>query len=406
MKRQRDVVRNFLCCALLTVGISTLDSTAVAHAHKHKSIQETNQKDTYIISPGDSLAITILNHPEFSINAKVLPDGTFAYPFLGVIQAQGLTREQLRKTISDKLVSSKQLVRPVVTVNVVGTEVKEVIVSGTIRGGKVVLKDGDRILDALSAVGGLGTDRYEFFNAELFRDSKIVALDLSKIYANDPVFNMLLKANDQIIVVAKAKNAIAVTVIGQIANGHGGSVELPRDKSIVSVLNDLGGVSELASLKNATILRGDKSIPIDLRGYRKGRIEKDFLLEAGDIINIPRNEARFKINGMVDAKGEQLYPEDRTLSLFDALTLAKIPSMGADLKKVRLTRIDKGVVTTKIFDVDKMLKGDRSQDIALIPDDEIFVPAVNINKQRISPMEILNGLGGLAGILFALRNIR
>jgi len=370
-------------------------------------VAQATAEDTYKVSPGDVLAITVLGHAEFSLNAQVLPDGTFAYPFLGVVQVNGLTRDQIRKLITDKLISSKQLVRPVVTVNVVERERREVVVSGTIRGGVVPLKNGDRILDALNAVGGLGTDRYEFFTAELLRDGKVIPLNLEKIHANDSEYNLELKNKDQLVVRAKARNAISVTVIGPLAKGNGGSIELPKDRSIVTVLNDLGGVTDYASLKNATILRGDKTIKVDLRGYRKnGRIENDVPLEPGDILNIPRNEDRFKINGMVGTSGEQLYPEDRSLSLFDALTMAKIPPTGADLKKVRLTRVEKGVTTTQTYNVEKMLNGDRSADVALVPGDDVFVPATDPNKRRLGPMEYMGMIGSLASVLFLLRQIR
>ena len=394
-------------CSVVAIGSGIAVAPPSASARGYLPTQGSVPKDSYKISPGDLISITVLKYPEYFINAKVLPDGTFAYPFLGVINAKGLTREQLQKTITDKLISSKQLVRPIVTVNIVGTEVKEVIVSGTVRGGKVALKDGDRILDVLGAVQALsGTDRYEFFTAELFRGSTKTPLDLAKIYANDQNFNLVLEGGDQIIINAKPKNSIAITVIGLMANGHGGTVELPRDKSIISVLNELGGVSDLASLKNATILRGDKTISVDLRGYKKGRLDKDFILEPGDIINIPKNEEHFKINGQVAITGELPYPEDRVLTLFDALTMAKIPPTGAELKNVRLTRAEKGVVTTRTFNVDNMLKGDRTKDIELIPGDEIYVPATDLNKRRLGPMEILTGISGVAGLLFALRNIR
>lgn len=364
-------------------------------------------EDTYKVSPGDVLGITVLGHPEFSLNAQVLPDGTFAYPFLGVVQVQGLSRDQIRKLITDKLISSKQLVRPVVTVNVVERERREVVVSGTIRGGVVPLKNGDRILDALNAVGGLGTDRYEFFTAELLRDGKVIPLNLVKIHANDSEYNLELKNKDQLVVRAKTRNEISVTVIGPLAKGNGGTMELPKDRSIVTVLNDLGGISEYASLKNATILRGNKTIPVDLRGYRKsGKLEKDVPLEPGDILNIPRNEERFKINGQVGMSGEQLYPEDRTLTLFDALTLAKIPPVGAELKKVRLTRVEKGVTTSQTYDVDKMLKGDRSADVALLPGDDIFVPATDPNKRRMGFTEYMGILGSVASVIFLLRQLR
>lgn len=364
--------------------------------------------ENYRISTGDVISITVLNHPEFTLNAQILPDGTFSFPIIGKVKAQGKTREDLSREIASALKEKKQLVRPFVTVNVVQRDIQEVTVMGAVRGaGKLTLKDNWTVLDALGAAGGLGnsstsTDRYEFYRADLFRDTQVIPLDLAKVYANNPDKNIALKNGDKIYVVTRPRSEITITVIGEIANGHGGTVELPKDFSLITLLNDLGGVSESAALSKATILRDSKVIKLDLRGYKKGKIENGIFLVGGDVLTIPRIEERYKINGMVAVPGEQDYPDDRTLTLFDALTKAKIPSTGADLKKVGVTRIENRITTTQIYDIDKMLKGDRSQDIEIRPGDEIYVPALDANR-KLGVRDYLNYLTIIPSLFFLLR---
>ena len=297
------------------------------------------------------------------------------------------------------------------TVNVVQQEPREITILGAVRGaGKLVLKENWTILDALGAAGGIASGsasaatRYEFYKADLFREAKVIPLDLAKIYANDPAYNLLLKKGDMINVTVLDRNQITVTVIGEVGSGRGGTVELPKDGSILSLLNDLGGVTDKAALSKSTILRKGKILKVDLRGYKKGKIENDILLEGGDVLTIPKLEARYKINGAVGKQGEQDYPDDRTLTLFDALTIAGIPSTGADLRKVKLTRVEKGVSTTEEINIEKMLKGDRSRDKEIQPDDEIFVPPTDPNKRRWgSTQDFLGLLGILPGLYFILR---
>jgi polysaccharide biosynthesis/export protein len=365
--------------------------------------------ETYRIEIGAVLSITVLNHPEFSLAAQVLPDGTITFPILGKLTVVGRTREQVSNEIATGLKNKKQLVKPYVTINVTQREAREVTILGAVRGaGKLLLKDNWTVLDALGAAGGVGTaggttDRYEFYSAQLFRDTQVIPLDLAKVYANDPVQNIALKNGDKIYIVVKPRDQITVTIIGEIANGRGGTIELPKDKSILTVLNDLGGVTEAAALSKSTLLRNGTIIKLDLRGFKKGKIENTVSLEGGDILTIPRIEDRYKINGVVGRPGELFYPDDRKLTLFDVLTQSGIPSTGAELKKVSLTRFENGISTTQKHDVDKMLKGDRSQDVEIRPGDEIFVPGSDPNKRKLGLQDYFGILGAVTGLLFLVR---
>lgn len=68
----------------------------------------------YVIGPGDTLYITVWDHPELTspagsqqqtvANGRVVrADGTLFYPYVGTIKASGLTIEALREAISKKL---------------------------------------------------------------------------------------------------------------------------------------------------------------------------------------------------------------------------------------------------------------------------------------------------------------
>ncbi|WP_395145259.1 polysaccharide biosynthesis/export family protein [Armatimonas sp.] len=400
-----------LCGSLLALAVLGAVLPQSGWAHGSPTVTQEKLAEDYRINPGDVVSIIVINHPEFSLNGQVLPDGTFVFPILGKIKAAGRTRDEIASEIAKGLKDKKQLTRPNVTVNVVQREPREITILGAVRGaGKLVLKENWTILDALGAAGGIASGsasastRYEFYKADLFRDAKVIPLDLAKIYANDSAHNLLLKNGDMINVTVLDRNQITVTVIGEVGAGRGGTVELPKDGSILSLLNDLGGVTDKAALSKATILRKGKVLKVDLRGYKKGKIEDDILLEGGDVLTIPKLEARYKINGAVAKQGEQDYPDDRTLTLFDALTIAGIPPTGADLKKVTLTRVEKGVSTTEEINIEKMLKGDRSRDKEIQPDDEIFVPATDPNKRKWgSTQDFLGLLGILPGLYFILR---
>jgi polysaccharide biosynthesis/export protein len=400
-----------LCGSLVVLGVLMGGGARVALASEPVSLQQEKLAEEYRVSAGDVIAITVLRHPEFTLNAQVLPDGTFAFPILGRLKAAGKTREQISADITKGLKDKRQLVKPDVTVNILQQTTREITVLGAVRGaGKLVLKDNWTVLDALGAAGGVGsagtanTDRFEFYRAELFRDAQVISLDLVKVYANDPTANILLKNEDKIYVAIKPRTEVYVTVIGEIGQGRGGSIDLPKDRSIITLLNDMGGVTDHAALSKATLLRKSEVIKLDLRGYKKGALVNNVLLEAGDILTIPRIEEHYRVNGPLTKGGGELdYPDDRTLTLFEALTQLGIPPSGADLKKVKLTRTENGVTTAQDYNVEKMLKGDRSQDPKIRPDDEIFVPAVDGSKRRMGTQEYLGLLGILPSLYFLLR---
>ena len=73
--------------------------------------------DSYILGPGDSLQIELLNIPELSGTFSIGPDGTIYLPRLRALYVEGLTVEELRYFLTEQFktyVKNPQLyVRPV-----------------------------------------------------------------------------------------------------------------------------------------------------------------------------------------------------------------------------------------------------------------------------------------------------
>jgi len=73
--------------------------------------------DAYILGPGDSLEVELLNIPELSGRFSIGPDGTLYLPRLRALYVEGLTVEELRYFLTEQFkayVKSPQLyVRPV-----------------------------------------------------------------------------------------------------------------------------------------------------------------------------------------------------------------------------------------------------------------------------------------------------
>ncbi|UOV04292.1 polysaccharide biosynthesis/export family protein [Pseudoxanthomonas mexicana] len=85
--------------------------------------------EAYRIQPGDTLIVTVWDHPELTTPAGnqqqaatngrlVQPDGSFFFPYAGKLNVTDMTIEQVRSTLASRL--SQYLKSPQVDVNVVG----------------------------------------------------------------------------------------------------------------------------------------------------------------------------------------------------------------------------------------------------------------------------------------------
>jgi polysaccharide biosynthesis/export protein len=110
--------------------------------------------DAYILGPGDSLEVELLNIPELSGRFSIGPDGTLYLPRLRALYVEGLTVEELRYFLTEQFkayVKSPQLyVRPV------GFRAVRVYVGGEItRPGYYLLSGPQKLADELSIREGV-----------------------------------------------------------------------------------------------------------------------------------------------------------------------------------------------------------------------------------------------------------
>jgi len=357
----------------------------------------------YKVKVGDTISIQVLNHPEFSLaGTRVQNDNTISY-FFGPIAVSGKTVSEIGKLVTKQLVDAKQLVSPVVSVSVAAREPMTVNIYGDVRNaGKVELRDGMRLLDVLALAGGLPTDRYEFYKLVVYRPNGPLPVDVAKLYTGDIKQNITLESGDNIIIDEADPSETMVRVVGEVRSQS--SVVIPRDGSILAVLNAAGGVTPAAALSEASIVRKGQTIKVDLRGILEtGFVKSGVKLEAGDVLVIPLNKKVFRTNGATQKTGEIIYPDDRSLTLFQALSIAGLPAQNADLKNVRLTRkLTDGKDETTTHNVASMLKGDLTKDVAVKPDDSIFVEPKS-NKKRFGLQDALWAVTTVTGLLRLFR---
>ena len=112
------------------------------------------QRRAYVIAPSDRLAIDVFGVQELTRTVQVDPDGRFALPLVGVVQAAGATPTELAGTIADRL-RERYMRNPQVAVNA-ETINQNVTVEGQVRAPGVFPVTGrTTLLQAMARAQGL-----------------------------------------------------------------------------------------------------------------------------------------------------------------------------------------------------------------------------------------------------------
>jgi len=111
--------------------------------------------------PGDVLRITIYGHGDLPQEVVLAADGSFAYPFIGQVQAAGLTVPQLTAAMARRL-EEGYLVAPQITMTVTQYSSQQVYVLGAVKSpGVQTLKRNTTLLELIAAAGGAEEPRPE-----------------------------------------------------------------------------------------------------------------------------------------------------------------------------------------------------------------------------------------------------
>jgi polysaccharide biosynthesis/export protein len=220
----------------------------------------------YLVGPGDVLNIIVYDHPELTIPAGgersaaeagniVHADGTIYYPYIGNIQVEGRTVNEIRQIITRRLAT--YITDPQVEVNVAAFRSKKVYISGAVNtpGVQPITNVPLTVLDAISAAGG-ATDNANWHNITLTRQGQERSLSLYEMLKRgDLTQNTLMQPGD-ILHVASAENQ-NISVMGQVRNP--GNIMTGRDRlSLTDALGRAGGVVETrAEPSGIFVIRGN-----------------------------------------------------------------------------------------------------------------------------------------------------
>ena len=112
------------------------------------------KEGVYVIGAADRLRVDVWQNDKLTLaEVPVRPDGKITVPLVDDVQAAGLTPDELKASITEKL--SEFVQNPTVTVVVLAPHSKRAYVLGEVRSaGPISLGSDMSVLDAITAAGG------------------------------------------------------------------------------------------------------------------------------------------------------------------------------------------------------------------------------------------------------------
>ncbi|WP_434028986.1 polysaccharide biosynthesis/export family protein [[Pseudomonas] boreopolis] len=258
------------------------------------------QPDAYRIGPGDSLYITVWDHPELTVPAGpqqqatmagrlVQADGTLFYPYIGKIQAAGRTPMELREDISARL--AKYVEAPQVDVSILNYASHRVWITGaaersiTMPMSTVPLTLGDAISQA-----GLNQAQADLSGIKLTRDGVTYNLDLERLAQQSGGRQIYLKNGDNIYVPYLDRKE--VFVVGEV--GQPGAYSFrTNDISLSQALGRARGLAQTTAKADAVyVIRGSRDLQqhpsvvyqLEARSPTAFAVASQFQVQPGDVI--------------------------------------------------------------------------------------------------------------------------
>ncbi len=286
----------------------------------------------YLVGPRDILNITVWEHPELTIPAGqyrsaessgnvVGEDGTFFYPYVGVVKAGGRTVEDIRAELTQKL--SKYIEQVQLDVRVTSYRSQRVYVVGEVnQPGIQLVKDVPlTVLEAINSAGGTKAEA-DLRNITLTRGGKSYSINLLSLYeGGDITQNILLQHGDVLNISDSAFNKIFVlgeTHTGGSGSGRSRSIFMNKGRmTLTEALSDAGGPDQNTSdAARIFVFRGGINKPaifhLDAKSPDALLLADRFPLQPRDVIYIDRAEG-IRWNQII----AQIQPTVQLLNQFD-----------------------------------------------------------------------------------------
>ncbi len=237
------------------------------------------------IAPRDQLTITVFGVDALSGKFPVGADGTITYPHLGTIRVSGRAVREVESDLVQRLRDEGYLLNPQVTVDLVQTQNKKVIVTGAVRTpGQLPFAGELTLFEALALAGSTTTEAGDLVlvvragsnrpdgDGPIRRadGERVIEVSLSDLESGRLAeHNVILTDGDHIVV----PRAQQVFVSGQVRSPGGYTV--PTGTSVLQALTLAGGLTDRGTNRGIRIIRDKNEVK---------NVKLDTLVKPGDTI--------------------------------------------------------------------------------------------------------------------------
>jgi polysaccharide biosynthesis/export protein len=213
------------------------------------------------VAARDQLAITVFGVEDLSGQFPVAVDGTLNYPHLGALRVAGMDTAQVAAALSAKLKEAGFLLNPQVSVELIQTPNKKVIVTGAVRSpGQLPFAGELTLFEALALAGSATSDAGDLIlvmranNGQPSAEGNVVEVSRAELESGRMERNVALQDGDQIVV----PRAQQVFISGQVRSP--GAYNVPTGSTVMQAIILAGGLTDRGTYRGVKILRDGKEV--------------------------------------------------------------------------------------------------------------------------------------------------
>lgn len=246
------------------------------------------------LGPGDVLDFSLYGSPELTqLSVPIGPDGRVSFLEAQDVMAAGLTVDELRAKMDQKLSEYRRAARTIIT-PVAFNSKKYYLLGSVERAGVYTLDRPMTIVEAIARAKGLQTamqarnvvEVADFEHAFLARDGQRMPIDFSRLFEHgDLSQNIPLEPGDYLYL--PSAELKQVYVVGEVNSP--GAADYNPNLSVVSAIAELGGFTDRAWKHKVLVVRGSLNSPqtyvVNVNDVLSAKMP-DFRLQPGDIIYV------------------------------------------------------------------------------------------------------------------------
>ena len=306
------VILLVVCCTtvVLVEGMDQHQVQPLGNPVMQMPVAAPEASRTYVLGPGDELAVQCLDAEEFNGKpVRITDDGFVELPMVGRIKAAGLTVTQFETEFIAQL--RTYIKQPQVTVNVAEFRSQPVTILGAVNTpGEHFLTGRKTLLEILSLAGGLKPDAG--YAIKIVRKNEYGRIPLASAKEDEtgqfsvaevnlhalingaiPDDNIEVRPHDVITV----PTAEIVYVIGEVRKPGGFTITTSKSVTVLQAVSMAEGLLHSALASKAKILRPTddpahrNEIDVDLDNIMRGR-KSDVAMHPEDILFVPDNKVK------------------------------------------------------------------------------------------------------------------